>query len=159
LISETLDRLSRAKRFTKFDLRDAYHRIRIKRGDEWKTAFRTRYNYFEYTVMPFGLINAPATFQSYINEALRGYLDIFCIAYLDDIMVYSERVEDYEEHVRKVLERLRQYSLYAKLSKCLFSVEELEFLDYIIGILGISMDYRRVATIRDWLTPTIYREI
>jgi Reverse transcriptase (RNA-dependent DNA polymerase) len=106
LISETLDWLSRAKRFTKFNLRDAYHRIRIKRGDEWKTAFYTRYSYFEYTVMPFGLINAPATFQSYINEALRGYLDIFCITYLDDIMVYSERVEDHEEHVRKVLKRL-----------------------------------------------------
>jgi hypothetical protein len=74
-------------------------------------------------------------------------------------MVYSERVEDYKEHVRKVLERLQQYSLYIKLSKCLFSVEELKFLSYIIGILGISMDYRRVATIRDWLTPTIYCEI
>jgi Reverse transcriptase (RNA-dependent DNA polymerase) len=106
LISETLDWLSRAKRFTKFNLRDVYHRIHIKRGDEWKTAFYTRYSYFEYTVMPFGLINAPATFQSYINKALRGYLDIFYITYLDDIMVYSERVEDHEEHVRKVLERL-----------------------------------------------------
>jgi Reverse transcriptase (RNA-dependent DNA polymerase) len=159
LISETLDRLNRAKRFTKFDLRDAYHYIRIKRGDEWKTAFHTRYSHFEYIVMPFSLTNAPATFQSYINEALRGYLDIFCITYLDDIMVYLKRVEDYKEHVRKVLERLRQYSLYAKLSKCLFSVEELEFLGYIIGILGISMDYRRVATIRDWLTLTTYREI
>jgi Reverse transcriptase (RNA-dependent DNA polymerase) len=99
--------------------------------------------------MPFSLINASMTFQSYINEALRGYLDIFYIIYLDDIMVYSERVEDYKEHVRKVLERLRQYSLYIKLSKCLFSVEELEFLSYIIGILGISIDYRRVAIIRD----------
>jgi Reverse transcriptase (RNA-dependent DNA polymerase) len=99
--------------------------------------------------MPFSLINASMTFQSYINEALRGYLDIFYITYLDDIMVYSERVEDYKEHVRKVLERLRQYSLYIKLSKCLFSVEELEFLSYIIGILGISIDYRRVAIIRD----------
>jgi Reverse transcriptase (RNA-dependent DNA polymerase) len=99
--------------------------------------------------MLFGLINASATFQSYINEALRGYLDIFCIIYLNDIIVYSERVEDYEKHVRKVLERLRQYNLYTKLSKCLFSIEELEFLDYIIGILGISMDYRKVVTIRD----------
>jgi Reverse transcriptase (RNA-dependent DNA polymerase) len=159
LISETLDRLSRAKRFTKFDLRDAYHRIRIKRGDEWKTAFRTRYGHFEYTVMLFGLINAFVTFQSYINEALRGYLDIFCITYLNDIIVYSERVEDYKEHVRKVLERLRQYNLYTKLSKCLFSIEELEFLGYIVEILGILMDYRRVVTIRDWLTPTIYYEI
>jgi Reverse transcriptase (RNA-dependent DNA polymerase) len=69
--------------------------------------FRTRYSHFEYTIMPFGLINASATFQLYINEVLRGYLDIFCIIYLDDIMVYSERVKDYEEHVRKVLKRLR----------------------------------------------------
>jgi Reverse transcriptase (RNA-dependent DNA polymerase) len=149
LISETLDRLSRVKRFTKFDLHDVYHHICIKRGDEWKTAFRTRYSYFEYTVIPFSLINVSTTFQSYINEALRGYLDIFCITYLDDIIMYSERVEDHEKHVRKVLERLRQYNLYTKLSKYLFSIEELEFLGYIIGILGISMDYRRVATIRD----------
>jgi Reverse transcriptase (RNA-dependent DNA polymerase) len=109
--------------------------------------------------MPFNLINASTTFQSYINEALRGYLDIFYIIYLDDIMVYSERVEDHEEHVRKVLERLRQYNLYIKLLKYLFSVEELEFLGYIIRILGISMDYRRVAIIRDWPTLIIYREI
>jgi Reverse transcriptase (RNA-dependent DNA polymerase) len=159
LISETLDRLSCMKRFTKFDLYDIYYHIYIKRGDEWKTAFRTRYSYFEYMVIPFNLINASATFQLYINKALRGYLDIFCIIYLDDIMMYSERVEDHKEHVRKVLKRLQQYNLYTKLSKCLFSVEELEFLGYIMRILGISMDYRRIATIRDWLTPTIYYEI
>jgi Reverse transcriptase (RNA-dependent DNA polymerase) len=111
LISETLDRLSHVKYFTKFDLRDIYHYIYIKRGDEWKTAFRTRYSYFEYMVMPFGLINTSATFQSYINEALRGYLDIFYIIYLDNIMMYSERVEEHKEHVRKVLKRLRQYNL------------------------------------------------
>jgi Reverse transcriptase (RNA-dependent DNA polymerase) len=109
--------------------------------------------------MSFDLINASATFQLYINEALRGYLDIFYIVYLDDIMVYLERIEDYKKHVRKVLERLWQYNLYIKLSKCLFSIEELEFLGYIIGILGILMDYHRVAIIRDWSTPTIYREI
>jgi Reverse transcriptase (RNA-dependent DNA polymerase) len=99
--------------------------------------------------MPFSLINASTTFQSYINKALRGYLDIFCIIYLDDIMVYLERVEDYKEHVRKVLKRFQQYNLYIKLSKYLFSVEELEFLSYIIGILGILIDYYRVAIIRD----------
>jgi Reverse transcriptase (RNA-dependent DNA polymerase) len=159
LISETLDRLNRVKRFTKFDLYDIYYYIYIKRGDEWKTAFRTRYSYFEYTVIPFSLINASTTFQLYINKVLRGYLDIFYITYLDDIMMYSERVEDYKEHVRKVLKRLRQYNLYAKLSKCLFSIKELEFLGYIIGILGILIDYCRVVIIRDWLTSTIYREI
>jgi Reverse transcriptase (RNA-dependent DNA polymerase) len=159
LILETLDRLSYAKRFTKFDLRDAYHYIHIKREDEWKTAFCTRYSHFEYTIIPFSLINASTTFQSYINKVLRGYLDIFYIIYLDDIMMYSERVEDHKEYMRKVLERLQQYSLYTKLSKCLFSIKELEFLDYIMRILGISMDYRRVAIIRDWLTPTTYRKI
>jgi Reverse transcriptase (RNA-dependent DNA polymerase) len=149
LISEILDWLSRAKRFTKFDLYNVYHYIRIKRGDEWKMAFHTRYSYFEYTVMPFGLTNASTTFQSYINEALRGYLNIFYIIYLNNIMMYLERVKDYKEYVRKVLERLQQYNLYIKLSKYLFSIKELEFLDYIMRILGISMDYRRVAIIRD----------
>ena len=89
LITETLDRLSGVKKFIKVDLKDAYHRIRIKQGDEWKTAFRTRYEHFEYQVMPFGLANASATFQAYINKALRGLVDIICVIYLNDILIYS----------------------------------------------------------------------
>ena len=92
-IAELTDRLSRAKIFTALDLRDGYHLIRIKKGEEWKTAFRTRYGHFEYTVMPFGLTNAPATFQELINNVLRPYLDIFVIAYLDDILIYLENEE------------------------------------------------------------------
>ena len=95
LISEALDRLSGAKYFTKLDIRLAYNLIRIKKGDEWKTAFRTRYGHFKYYVMPFGLSNAPATFQAHINEVLRDYLDIFCIAYLDDILIYSDTLEEH----------------------------------------------------------------
>jgi transposase InsO family protein len=159
LINETIDRLANAKIFTKLDLRDAYHRIRIKLGDEWKTAFRTRYGHYEYLVMPFGLTNAPATFQAYINEALGDLLDITCVAYLDDILIYSDNVEEHEGHVRQVLERLRKYGLFAKLSKCEFSVTEVEFLGYIIGTAGVSMDPRRVATIREWKEPQSYREI
>ncbi|KAM0709942.1 hypothetical protein Q7P35_003986 [Cladosporium inversicolor] len=90
LISETLDRLGYATVFSALDLKDAYHRIPIKRGDEWKTAFRTRYSHFEYCVMPFGLTNAPATFQAYINRAMAGLVDICCVVYLDDILVYSD---------------------------------------------------------------------
>jgi Reverse transcriptase (RNA-dependent DNA polymerase) len=149
LISETLDRLSGAKRFTRLDLRDAYYRICIKRGDEWKTAFRTRYGHFEYMVMPFGLTNALATFQSYINQALKGYLDITSIVFLDDIMMYSEEVEDHIKHVKQVLKRLRQFGLYAKLSKCLFNTTKVDFLGYVVGVAGILMNLRRVATIRD----------
>ena len=89
LIGEILDRLSKAKVYTKLDLRNAYHRIRIREGDEWKTAFRTRYGHFEYLVLPFGLTNAPATFQAYINRALAGLVDVTCIVYLDDILIYS----------------------------------------------------------------------
>ena len=90
LISETLDRLVGARIYTKLDLKDAYHRIRIKAGDEWKTAFRTRYGHFEYLVMPFGLSNAPATFQAYISQALVGLVDTICVIYLDDILIYLE---------------------------------------------------------------------
>src|SRR5207248_3409783 len=101
LISQILDRLVRAKIYTKLDLKDAYHRVRIRRGDEWKTAFRTRYGHFEYQVLPFGLANAPATFQAYINKALAGYLDDFCVVYLDDILVYSRSEEEHTHHVAK----------------------------------------------------------
>ena len=94
-MSEILNRLSRVTRFTKLDLRDAYHRIRIKKGDEWKTAFRTRYGHFEYNVMLFGLMNAPATFQAYINESLREMLDISYITYIDNMLIYSAACEEH----------------------------------------------------------------
>ena len=119
-IKEMMDRLVHAQYFTKLDLRDAYHRIRIKRGDKWKTAFQTRYGYFKYTVMPFGLTNTPATFQSYINTAIKGLLDKFCVVYLDDILIYSRMELEHKEHVWIVLQYLQQHSLYAKLSKCEF---------------------------------------
>ena len=90
LIGELLDRLAQAKPFTQLDLTSAYHRMRIKKGDEWKTAFQTRYGHFEYQVMPFGLSNAPASFQGYINKILTEKLDIFVIVYLDDILIYTK---------------------------------------------------------------------
>lgn len=159
LISEILDRLSGAKFFTKLDLRDAYHRIRIARGDRWKTAFRTRYGQFEYLVMPFGLTNAPATFQAYINEALKGLLDDFCIAYMDDILVFSNSREEHARHVRKVLERLREFSLYAKLSKCEFFTQEVDFLGFRVGLAGVSMDPSKVAAIDEWPLPEEFRDL
>jgi Reverse transcriptase (RNA-dependent DNA polymerase)/RNase H-like domain found in reverse transcriptase/Integrase zinc binding domain/Chromo (CHRromatin Organisation MOdifier) domain/Integrase core domain len=159
LISETLDRLVGAAVYTKLDLRDAYHRIRIAEKDVWKTAFRTRYGHFEYMVMPFGLTNAPATFQSYINEALKGLLDVICVAYMDDILIFSRNREEHAGHVRLVLERLRLYNLYIKLSKCDFSVEKVEFLGFIVSVAGVSMDPRRIQAIMEWPVPTSYRDI
>lgn len=159
LISETLDRLSGAKVFSALDLKDAYYRIPIKKGDEWKTAFRTRYGHFEYLVMPFGLTNAPATFQAYINKALAGYLDEFCVVYLDDILIYSKDAEEHAEHLRLVLERLRKYALYANRKKCHFFTDSVEFLGFIVGSEGVSMDPRRVDTVAAWPQPTTYREV
>jgi hypothetical protein len=159
LISETLDRLRRSKRFTKIDLTNAYHRIRIREGDEWKTAFRTRYGHFEYLVLPFGLSNAPATFQAYINQALVGLVDVICVVYLDDILIFSERIEDHTKAVHEVFERLRKYGLYANLSKCRFNTDTVEFLGFIVGPKGIEMDPSRVETVKEWPVPTCYRDI
>jgi hypothetical protein len=99
LISEILDRLAGSKIFSKIDIQDAYYRIRIKEGDEWKIAFRTRYGHYEYTVMPFGLTNAPVTFQNYIHTALYDILDTFAVAYLDDILVFSADQDSHTNHL------------------------------------------------------------
>jgi len=159
LIEDLLDRLAGAKIFTKLDVKHAYHRLRIREGDEWKTAFRTPLGLFEYMVVPFGLANAPAAFQSYINKTLREYLDVFVVVYLDDIVVYSSREEDHEGHVRKVLEALVEAGLYVKLSKCHFSAREIDFLGYRVSTEGISMEPSRVETILSWPEPQSKRDI
>ena len=159
LIQESLSRLQNATIYTKLDLRDAYHRLRIKEGDEWKTAFRTRYGHFEYTVVPFGLTNAPGTFQGYINHALSDLLDVCCIVYLDDILIYSSNLEEHVQHVQNVLERLQNHQLYAKLSKCSFHQDKVDFLGYTISKNGIEMDPSRTETVRDWPIPTTVHEI
>lgn len=159
LIGEALDRLVGAKVYTKLDIRSAYNLIRIKEGDEWKTAFRTRYGHFEYRVLPFGLANAPATFQAYINKVLNNYLDQFCIVYLDDILIYSEDPKEHPEHVRKVLKQLRLHRLFAKLEKCEFHVTTVGFLGYTISPKGVSMESSRIASVQDWPEPRGVRDI
>lgn len=159
LISELLDRLGEAKIFTKIDLRGAYNLVRIKPGDEWKTAFRTRYGHFEYLVMPFGLTNAPAVFQHMMNDIFREYLDRFVVVYLDDILVYSANAEEHQRHVRLVLEKLRAKGLYAKLEKCYFDQKSVEFLGYIVGEHGTSMDPEKVKSIMEWNAPKSLRDV
>ena len=159
LLTEALDRLVGAKIYTKLDIRSAYNLIRIREGDEWKTAFRTRYGHFEYQVMPFGLANAPATFQSYINRALREYLDVFCIAYLDDILIFSDNEEVHEEHVRMVLGRLRQFRLFGKLVKCVFHTRRVGFVGFVLTPGGVSMEDDRIKTVKEWPLPKTHRDI
>lgn len=159
LITESLDRLAQAKIYTKLDVREAYHRVRIKEGDEWKTAFRTRYGHFEYTVMPFGLTNAPAQFQAYIHYVLAGLVDVTCIVYLDDILIFSDTEEDHVKHVREVLTRLKQAKLYLKNSKCEWHTRRTEFLGYIVSPEGISIDPKRAKTAQEWPEPRTVRDI
>jgi hypothetical protein len=142
--------LNGAKYLTKIDLQDSYHRIAIAKEDRWKTAFRTCYGHFEYSVMLFGLTNSPATFQAYINKALSGLVDAICVVYLDDILIYSENLEDHRRHVREVFERLRRFSLFANLKKCSFFQTEVKFLGFIVGREGIRMDPKRVKVITQW---------
>ena len=147
-IDELQDKFQTAKYFTKFDLREGYHLVRIKEGEEWKTAFRTRLGHFEYTVMPFGLTNAPASFQSLVNDTLRPYLDVFCTAYLDDIIIYSDTLEEHREHIRKVLLALREKDLRIAPEKCKWITQKIEFLGFIITPRHISMDEKKLDAIR-----------
>jgi len=159
LISEMLDCVWKARIFTKLDLRSAYNLIRIKEGDEYKTAFRTRYGQFEYRFMPLGLTNAPATFQSYIDDCLRPYINDFMVCYLDDILIYSTNEKEHAEHVRQVLQRLKDFGLYCKAEKCQFGVSEVGFLGFVISPEGVSMESDWISTIEDWPTPKSIRDV
>jgi transposase InsO family protein len=158
-ISELQDRLSGAKFFTALDLRGAYNLIRMKKGEEWKTAFRTRYGHYEYTVMPFGLTNAPAVCQALINNVLREHLDITVVAYLDDILVYSQTLEEHKVHVRQVLECLAKADLRLKPEKCEWHKDEVEFLGYVVGRYGVKMSEKKIQVVKDWPTPTSVKGI
>lgn len=159
LVRETLDRLCRAKYYTKLDIIAAFNRLRIAKGDEWMTAFRTRYGLFEYLVMPFGLTNGPASFQHYVNDALREYLDIFCTAYLDDILIYSNSLEEHQRHVKQVLQRLREFGLQADIAKCEFHVQEVQYLGLVVSTNGIQMDPRKVSAVVHWPTPKNVKDV
>jgi Reverse transcriptase (RNA-dependent DNA polymerase)/RNase H-like domain found in reverse transcriptase/Integrase zinc binding domain/Chromo (CHRromatin Organisation MOdifier) domain/Integrase core domain/Retroviral aspartyl protease len=159
LISELFDRIGNAQYFTKIDLRDAYHRLRMAAGQEWKTAFRCRYGHFEYCVMPFGLTNAPASFQSLMNHTLHDMLDKTCVAFLDDILIYSNTLEEHKKHVKQVLRCLRKAKLFAKPQKCVFHTQEVEFLGFIISPKGLKMDPAKTESIRSWPSPKSVHDI
>jgi transposase InsO family protein len=159
LIDEILQRIGKAKFFTKLDIRQGFHRIRMHPDSEDLTTFRTRYGSFKYKVMPFGVTNGPATFQRFINTTLSEYLDEFAIAFVDDILIYSETLEDHIEHVRKVLQRLRDAGLQASLGKCEFHKQNTRFLGFIVSTDGIQVDPAKTAVVRDWEQPTTVRGV
>ena len=161
LIQETLQSLAKAKQFTKLDIITAFHRLRIAQGDEWKTTFRTRYSLYEWLVTPFGLANTPSTFQKYINQVLQDFLDDFCSAYIDDIIIYSSgSLQDYREKVKSVLSRLQEAGLQCDLGKCEFEVQSTKYLGFIIEVgKGIQIDPNKVKAIREQEAPTIVKGV
>jgi len=161
LIYETLRNLSQARWFTKLDVKAAFHKIRIAEGDEWLTAFRTRYGLYEWLVTPFGLANAPSTFQKYINWSLRDYLDEFCSAYIDDVLIYTSGSQlDHQKKVRKVLQRLQDAGLQLDVDKCEFEVKSTKYLGFIIEAgQGLRMDPAKVEAITSWQAPTSVKAV
>ena len=159
LIADLLDSPSRAKVYTKIDLRSAYHLVRMAEGDEWKTAFRTRYGSYEWLVIPEGLTNAPAAFQRFVNSIFADMLDICVIVYLDDILIYSLDLASHKQHVLEVLRRLRKHKLYAKPEKCEFHSDSVEYLGYLLSPTGLTMSSEKIQSIIDWPEPRKVKDI
>ena len=153
LMTELREQVAKAKVFTKLDLRHGYNLVRIAKGDEWKTAFRTKYGLFEYLVMPFGLCNAPASFQAMINDVLRELIDEGVIVYIDDILIYSETEEEHTVLVQKVLEKLKKANLCVAINKSRFHVKKVEYLGYIISDEGIELSPEKVKAVENWNPP------
>ncbi|KAI4321445.1 hypothetical protein MLD38_034825 [Melastoma candidum] len=158
-IDDLFDQLQGSVVYSKIDLRSGYHQIRVQDSDVMKTAFRTRYGHYEFLVMSFGLTNAPAAFMELMNRIFRPYLDQFVVVFIDDILVYSKSMEEHADHLRLVLEVLRQNQLYAKLSKCEFWMSSVSFLGHIVFVEGIAVDPSKVEAVLNWPRPTTVTEM
>ena len=159
LLNDMKRRLGKAQIFTKLDLRDAFNLIRIKQGDEWKTAFRTKHGTYEYLVMPFGLTNAPATMQRVVNKTLQDCLDRFALVYMDDILVYSNNEGEHVRHVQEVLRRLEKAKLRVKKEKSEFHVKKVEFLGYNLEPGKVSMVREKVDKVDSWPEPKDAKDV
>jgi hypothetical protein len=158
-IEDLFDQMRGARVFSKIGLRSGYHQMKIRPSDIPKTAFSTRYGLYEFTVMSFGLTNAPAYFLNLMNKVFMEYLDRFIVVFIDDILIYSKSDSDHEEHLILVLEKLWDNQLYAKYSKCEFWIDEVPFLGHIISNDGISVDPAKVKEIMAWSIPTTVTEV
>jgi hypothetical protein len=158
-IEDLFHQMKGASVFSKIDLRSEYHQLKIQESDIPKTAFRTRYGLYEYTVMSFGLTNAPAYFMYLMNTVFMEYLDKFIVVFIDDILIFSKMMEEHEEHLRLVLVKLRSNQLYAKFSKCEFWLTEVIFLGHVISTGGVSVDPSNIKDVPNWMPPTTASEI
>jgi hypothetical protein len=158
-IEDLFDRMRDARVFSKIDLRSSYHQMKIWTDSYPKTTFSTQYGLYELTVMLFGLTNAPAYFMNLMNKVFMEYLDRFVVVFIDDIFIYSKSKSDHEEHLRLVVQKLRDNQLYTKFSKCKFWIGEVPFLGHIISNGGIAVDPAKVKEIMEWRVPTTVKEV
>nr|CAE03662.3 OSJNBa0042N22.4 [Oryza sativa Japonica Group] len=152
-IDDLFDQLKGATVFSKIDLRSGYHQLRIREEDIPKTAFITRYGLFECTVMSFGLTNAPAFFMNLMNKVFMEFLNKFVVVFIDDMLIYSKSEEEHEQHLRLVLEKLKEHQLYAKFSKCDFWLKEVQFLGHVVNAQGVAVDPTNVESVTKWTLP------
>lgn len=158
-VEDMLDELHGAVIFTKLDLTAGYHQVRVHEPDISKTAFRTHNGHYEYLVMPFGLCNAPSTFQALMNSIFRGLLRKFVLVFFDDILVYSRSEAEHLRHVQTVLEILHNNRLFVKRKKCDFGKREVEYLGHIISAAGVQVDQNKIRAMVEWPAPTTITEL
>ena len=145
--------------FSKINLRSGYYQLKVKEVDVSKTAFRTRYGHYEFLVMSFGLTNAPTAFMDLMNRVFRPYVDKFVVVFINDILVYSKDAREHEQHLKIVLQTLREKKLYVKLRKCDFWLKEVSFLGHIVSTEGIRVDPTKIEAVMNWKPPQNVTEV